>query len=303
MQWNEGKSRRQFLISVTGALASASASASPRIRQAPEGESRSIAQVVDFILQEIGIPRVPKTVDTVKRGDPEQRLKGIATTFLATRTVIEKARNLGANLLITHEPTFYDHLDRVEALQGDPVYEAKNRFIRESGIVIWRFHDYWHQWKPDPIIYGLARRLGWAGRRVDPSNKRLYDIPPITFDEMCVLCKERLGIRHLRVLGNPKMICRRVALFAGWGGAMGEEQIQRLSRHEADVVICGESAEWTTCEYVRDALAQQINKGLIILGHANSEEPGMADLVEWLRARLPGVPVHHVPAGDPFRFV
>jgi hypothetical protein len=29
----------------------------------------------------------------------------------------------------------------------------------------------------------------------------------------------------------------------------------------------------------------------------------MAWLVEWLAPLLPGVPITHVPAGDPFRFV
>jgi hypothetical protein len=39
---------------------------------------------------------------------------------------------------------------------------------------------------------------------------------------------------------------------------------------------------------------------LIVLGHAISEEAGMAYLAEWLRARVPDVPITHVPAGDPF---
>jgi putative NIF3 family GTP cyclohydrolase 1 type 2 len=40
-------------------------------------------------------------------------------------------------------------------------------------------------------------------------------------------------------------------------------------------------------------------KGLIAIGHEVSEEPGMAYLVEWLGERLPGVPITHIPAGDP----
>ncbi len=68
-------------------------------------------------------------------------------------------------------------------------------------------------------------------------------------------------------------------------------------------MICGESAEWVTCEYVRDAMETGIGKGLIILGHAASEEPGTADVVEWLQPLIPHVPVRFVPAGDPFRFL
>jgi hypothetical protein len=53
---------------------------------------------------------------------------------------------------------------------------------------------------------------------------------------------------------------------------------------------------------VRDAIDQGQKKALIILGHANSEEPGMKWLVNWLQPRLPDVRVTHLPAGDPFRF-
>lgn len=44
-------------------------------------------------------------------------------------------------------------------------------------------------------------------------------------------------------------------------------------------------------------------KGLIILGHANSEEAGMKWCADWLRSRFPGVSITHLPAGDPFRLV
>jgi putative NIF3 family GTP cyclohydrolase 1 type 2 len=127
--------------------------------------------------------------------------------------------------------------------------------------------------------------------------------PAVTFDDLCGKCKTALRLEHLRVVGAPDMTCRRVGLFAGWGGAMGGPQIELLSQEGADVVICGETVEWTTCEYTRDAVTAGIAKGFIVLGHAGSEEPGMADVVEWLRPKLPGVPMTHVPAGDPFRFL
>ena len=70
-----------------------------------------------------------------------------------------------------------------------------------------------------------------------------------------------------------------------------------------DALVCGEINEWETCEYVRDAERAGIAKGLIVVGHAASEEGGMAYLAEWLRERAPGIPITHVPAGDPLRTV
>ena len=68
-------------------------------------------------------------------------------------------------------------------------------------------------------------------------------------------------------------------------------------------MIAGESPEWETCEYVRDSAAAGAKKALIVLGHANSEEGGMKWMSEWIAGLLPEVPVTHIPAGDPFRFV
>lgn len=271
---------------------------------APTGDAATaptIQEVIDRIIKDTTGTPVKDTIDTVKAGDPSRKVTGIVTTFLATIPVINKTREIGANLLITHEPTFYEHADNVQTLLGDPVYETKHRLIQETGITIWRFHDYWHLHKPDGIINGLARRLDL--KQINPDNKRLYNTTESTFEELCLKCKERLGIERLMAVGDPRMRCRRVGLFAGWGGAMGGEQIELLSRQGMDVVICGETAEWTSCEYARDATAARLNKGLIVLGHAHSEEPGMEDAAEWLRKRFPNVKIAHVRASTPFRFI
>ena len=70
------------------------------------------------------------------------------------------------------------------------------------------------------------------------------------------------------------------------------------STSDTDTLIVGEINEWETNEYIRDAQFAGFNKGLIIMGHAISEEPGMQYLTEWLKPLTGGVPLHHIPAGD-----
>jgi len=119
--------------------------------------------------------------------------------------------------------------------------------------------------------------------------------------DIAVHCKTCVGADWVRVAGDLEMPCRTIALLPGAVG--GETQIKMLMRPDVNVVICGESAEWETCEYVRDATAAGVKKALIVLGHANSEEGGMAYFSEWLRQRIPvQIPVTHFVAGDPFRF-
>jgi putative NIF3 family GTP cyclohydrolase 1 type 2 len=44
-------------------------------------------------------------------------------------------------------------------------------------------------------------------------------------------------------------------------------------------------------------------KGLIVIGHAASEEPGMRLIIPWLQERLPGVSIQFVPTGNPFQYL
>jgi putative NIF3 family GTP cyclohydrolase 1 type 2 len=231
----------------------------------------TIQDVIDTILQAVPGAPLDDTVDTYKSGDPSQEVTGMVTTFLASYEVIERAIQLGANLIITHEPTYYNHLDEVDWLEEDPVYRAKRKLLDDNRVVVWRFHDYWHRHRPDGILTGMVNALNWE-------DKAIVD-----------------------VVGDLDMSCTRVGALLG--AVSGKWQIGLLLREDVDVLVCGEINEWETSEYVRDAVAEGRKKALIILGHANSEEPGMRWLVEWLEPKFPGVAITHVPVGDPFHFL
>ncbi len=262
--------------------------------------SKTLQEVIDTILQSIPGAPADDTVDTFKSGDPSQNVTGIVTTFLASYQVIQRAIDMGANLIITHEPTFYNHRDEVDWLRDDPVYDAKRERLEENDIAVWRFHDYWHLHRPDGILTGMVKELEWEAY-ADPENPVIFDLPPLSLGELAGVFKEKLGIGTLRVVGDLEMMCQKVGLMLGAIG--GRPQISFLGQQDLDVLVCGEIAEWETSEYVRDATAQGVEKGLIILGHANSEEPGMKWLVEWLRSRFPDVDITHVPVGDPFQYL
>jgi len=261
----------------------------------------TVQQVIDIILSTIpGAPR-EGTLDTLKSGCPGWEVSGIVSTFTATRAVLNRAVELGANMVITHEGTFYNHPDDVDWLEGDPVYESKRRFLEEHRLAVWRFHEYWHGnrgGRPDGIMTGVERRLGWEGL-ADPPESRRYSIPATTLAGLAALLEERLGFGFARAVGDPDMPCRRVAILEGYGSP-GQRQMQVIGRADVDVLVCGETFEWETCEYVRDAAAAGQRKGMLVIGHRNSEEAGMEYLVEWLRPRVPGVEVTFVEAGDPF---
>ena len=257
----------------------------------------TIQQAIDRLTASVPGAPFPDTVDTVKLGNAAQQITGIAVTFLATCAVIEQAAQSGANLIITHEPTFYNHLDAADWLSADLVYQAKRQLIEKKHLVIWRFHDYLHSLQPDPTLVGLIADLGWEANG-SADQPYLCAVPPLTLLELGEWVKNKLGLKTVRVVGDLTMPCQRVAVLPGFPATW--YQIGSLSIPGVDVLITGEIHEWETSEYVRDATRLGHSKGVIVTGHAASEEPGMRAVIPWLEERLPGVPVRFIPTGSPF---
>ena len=234
------------------------------------------------------------TVDGIIAGNPDAVVKGIGVTFLATQEIIEKAQDQGINLIISHEGIYFSHWGIRDTLEPDQVYLNKSRLIEECGVSVIRFHDYIHRCLPDRITTGLVKALGWEQFEVENSDiSSIVEIPETSLEQLLIHIKEKLGISYLRYVGNPAAICSRIGVIVGYRGS-GDSVIPVLSKNNADLVIYGEGPEWEAPEYVRDAVYQKKNKGLIVLGHAESESPGMEYYAEYLRGQLADIPIHYI---------
>lgn len=230
--------------------------------------------------------------DTFKAGKPSSQVRGIATTGMATFDVLKRAAARGTNFVVTHEPTFYNDKDLTDSLEGDPTYLAKQRFISGHDLIVWRFHDHAHALRPDPLIAGSARALGWT-QYASPSDPRLYVLPHTTLRALAGDVARRLNDRALRVVGDPDMQVSRIALGPGYG-------MPTLTA-EIDVAVGGEVSEaGGNAEYALDASAAGRPRGMIVLGHLNSEDHGMKEVADWLRTVVTEVPIEFIPAGEPF---
>lgn len=257
-------------------------------------------EVIERIQAHVGVPWQSDTVDTFKAGNPDTPITGIAVTMMATLDVLKRAAAAGNNLVITHEPTFFSHLDKSDELaqgESDPVLAEKRAFIEKHGLVIWRFHDHWHARTPDGIQAGMVHTLGWE-KFQDPANQHLFTVPRITIEALAAELKARLGIRVMRVVGAPDMQVTRVAMSPGAAGF--ERETRALEMPDVEVLVVGETREWETVEYVADAVTEGKHKALIILGHIPSEQAGMEECTRWLKGFVTEVPVSFVPVSEPF---
>jgi putative NIF3 family GTP cyclohydrolase 1 type 2 len=253
--------------------------------------------VIKSIIAATGATPPPNTVDTIKAGDPNTPVTGIVTTFLDTYQVLEKAVADGKNLIVTHEPTFYNHPDDMTVLGNDPVQAQKLAYIQQHHLVVWRFHDTWHLRQPDGILEGVIDEFGWKTYQ-SSTDPHLFTLPPTTVTQLAAALRAKAGSRLIRVVGDPAMPVTHVALLPGASGL--EKQVKTLERDDVQVLVAGEAAEWETVEYARDAAAQGRHKALILLGHEVSEEAGMQYCAQWLKGILPGMPIEFIKAGEPF---
>jgi putative NIF3 family GTP cyclohydrolase 1 type 2 len=238
------------------------------------------------------------TVDTFKAGNPETPVTGIAVTMMATMDVLQRAAAQGDNLIITHEPTYFDHLDAPQSLnENDAVWKEKRDFIDRHGLVIWRFHDHWHARTPDGIQAGMTRALGW-GKYQESQDPHLFKLPATTVMKLAEEVARKLDLPLLRIVGDPDMQVRVVAMSPGAAGF--GRHAAALESPDVDLLLAGEAHEWETVEYTADAISQGRKKALILIGHIPSEQAGMEDCALWLKTFIKGVPVEFVPAQQPF---
>ena len=255
-------------------------------------------EVIAAIQDHVGVPWNADTVDTIKAGNPDTPVTGIAVTMMATMDVLQNAAGKGLNLVITHEPTFYNHLDKPEGMdESDPVWAEKRAFIEKHHMVVFRFHDHWHRRKPDGIETGMIHALGWE-KFQSTENPYLFTLPETTLEKLAADVAQKLNSPVLRVVGKPEMVVTHIALSPGAAGFVRETHA--LEMENVQVLLVGETREWETVEYAADAVTEGRKKALIVIGHIPSEQAGMDECATWLKTFVHGVPIAFVPAQQPF---
>lgn len=240
-----------------------------------------ISEIMKFLYEWTPIdpehPIVNKNrVDGCVYNEEDRAVTKVAVCLIATPNVLKKAAEFGAELIITHENTFFG-------------CEQKKKLVEELDIPIYRIHDYMHFSKVDKIHAGFAKQLGLEGEY--DGFRTLVLKNPISITELEKAMCDNLGLKHIRFVGQRNKIVKRISLNCGaWGSMVSKE----LHREDIDVVICGEVDEAGTCEYVRDSAQLGVDKALFILGHMGSERSGMSYMCDYMNQNLDGVTATYI---------
>ena len=251
------------------------------------------------------------TRDKVLYGNVNQECKGIVTTCYASSDVIREAAKLGANLIVSHEALFWNHGDHTDWLADNKVFQAKKRLLDDTGIVVWRDHDYIHSGIPledgtytDGIFYGVMKVFGWEDYLDDDIARPLtYRFPKRTVSDLAEELITKNNLNGMRITGDKNAVIEKVRIITHIIGPNDNAVTKSIEEDNIDAVISMEITDFTVSEYIRDSAMLNRPRAAINMGHFNTEEPGMKYMVEYLPKVVGNIPVHFVQSGDAFSFI
>ena len=233
-----------------------------------------------------------RTVDTVKFGDPTRQVSTVAVCWYPSLVALRAAAELGCDLVVTHEPLFWEHRDPPDHPNRDREPGlSRRRLLEEAGMTVLRCHDAWDNWPQIGIRDSWAKWLGLTRFLAEDATRwhAVYAIDPEPLRQFAAHVAERiapLGEDSVQVIGDPERIVSRPAVGVGCGGP-GLDMIAA----GADVlIVCYDGASY----WQRRQQYTEAGAAVIAVEHGTCEIPGIENLAKYLAETFPQWTVHHV---------
>ena len=203
------------------------------------------------------------TVDTFKAGSPDMSVKGIAVGWMSYFDSLRRAFELGCNLFITHEPTYYDHRDKDQSVFEFETARRKKEFIEEHNLSVIRCHDVWDQYLKLGIPDSWGSFLGFRNCVLTRNFYRVYELPATKAIQLArhVAGKiVKLGQEGVQLVGPADKTVSRVAIGTG---AITPFRLM-IKELRPDIIIATDDG----ISYWRDAaLAIDMDFPMIVVNH------------------------------------
>ena len=240
----------------------------------------------------------------LQAGNPDGEIQKIMVSLDVSKEVMEAARDWGADLVLSHHPLQMNPVKSIDfsKMPGSAIGLAAREQISiicahtNLDKAVDGLNDYFAQIMgvncdeslcpdsiiPDSIIPdSIISDSNKAASHLDESKGQLQGLGRIghlksvlSLEGLALNVKERLGLEHLRVIGDLDLQVDRVALCTGSGGSL----MDCFLGSSADVYITGD------VKYHEARQVEMNHKGLIDVGHFASEII-VVDLLESLLAQ------------------
>ena len=205
-------------------------------------------------------------------GDPEKETDTVIMAVDCTPKVLNLAREQGAGAIIVHHPLIFHPVSRVTA-------DRMPYQLIESGIALIACHTNLDK-APGGVDDSLARLAGLRDCvTLDEEGFGRIGSPDFicTAAELADRMKKMLPNAPVRLYGDPDRDVQTLASLCG----SGDHDLEAALAAGADCILTGEMKFAT----VMDALRADVS--VILLGHGESERPGIASLQSVLTDRCP----------------
>ncbi|WP_276256237.1 Nif3-like dinuclear metal center hexameric protein [Halomontanus rarus] len=238
------------------------------------------------------------TVDTFKQGDPNAEVEGIAVGWMSYTWALERAAELGCNLFVTHEATYYDHFvepapENFPDAIADQI-ESKVALVDDLDMTILRCHDVWDEYPGLGVPDTWGEQLEFAepgeSAAVEDGYYRVYELESRTARDVAEQVARNTrpyGQEAVQLLGPADADVSRVVIGTGAITPV----IELVDRYDPDLLVCSDDglSYWTD-----GALATDMGLPIVAVNHATSEVASIGRLAEHLDETFPEVPVHHI---------
>ena len=221
-------------------------------------------------------------------GDAEAEVKKIALALDLTKETLNKAKEFGADLIITHHPIIFK--PQSSFIKGNLAYE-----LAVSGINAISAHtcfDCAEGGVNDVLceLLNISSPVGVPDAECELPMARIGDINPQSSDDFASFVAEKLNT-VCRVAGKRDII-KKVAVCGG----SGMDFFDTAVRMGADAYITGDVS------HHHFLLAEEMGVILIAAGHFETENPAMARLMDIISSKFNNIEYLVVNQTNPVKF-
>ncbi len=228
-------------------------------------------------------------------GREEKEVTSVYIALDATKEVVEAAKAVGADMLLTHHPMIFKPLKQIS---GRHFIGDKLLSLAENGICYYAMHT---NFDVMGMADAVAEQLGLEDRKVlsvtyeDEISKegigRIGVLPmSLSLAECAEYVKNHCRVEHVKVYGNPADIIVMAAVCPGSGKSCIEDAL----RLGADVLITGDIEHHEGLDAVEQGLC------VIDAGHYGLEKIFVPYMEEYCKRKLAGVKIYTAPEKNPF---
>ena len=242
------------------------------------------------------------TTDVFKAGDPERPVNKIAVAWKANWPTLKEAHARGADLFISHESIFANALNDdpdPEAKFALPEEEPKLDWLRQTGLVVYRCHNFWDNYPDEGIRWNWQRTLDIGSDIVADDYPLLVTqielVPLREFAQHVLEIVKPLGQNGVLMIGEPDKDVRRVA--TGTGVSVAPLKMMELG---AD---CGILTDDYYLHVRIGELARELDFAALVVNHGVAEERGIEALARYIARTCPAAEIFHLPQRCPYTVV